>query len=177
MLRKILINIVANFMVTAVISAGLHRIVETFFYVAVLSIPTSMLLALFQFKWLSKNGKFGEPHLTRTLLTLFLISNALLSFSFQSTVPLNVDRSFSVWMINQLSSEISGENLTEIEKDASEFFSPEGGEILRRLNEQISLGNIKNDNSVISLTDRGKRVWYLNRLISIFFGLNDKYSG
>ncbi len=164
-------------MLTVVISAGLHRIVETFFYVAILSIPTSALLAYFQFKLLSKNGKFGEPYLSKTLLALFLISNALLSFCFQSTVPLNVDRSFSVWMINQLYTETSGEKLSEVEEEASEFFSPQGGEILRRVNEQISLGNIKNDNSVISLTDRGKRVWYLNRIISIFFGLNDKYSG
>jgi hypothetical protein len=164
-------------MVTAVISAGLHRIIETYFYVTVLSIPTSILLAYIQFKWLSKNGELRERHLAKTLLTLFLISNALLSFSFHSTIPLNIDRSFSVWMINQLSSETTGQKLTQVEKDASDFFSPTGGEILRRVNEQISLGNIKNENSVISLTNRGKRVWYLNQFISSIFGLNTKYSG
>lgn len=109
----------------------------------------------------------------------FLLSftTALMIFTFLATVPLNLDRSFSVWMLNQTFESEGQLSVKELEKEASQFFAPSGGEIKRRINEQISLGNLEVINSQVELTIRGKLTWKINRIISEFFGLNEKYTG
>jgi hypothetical protein len=80
-------------------------------------------------------------------------------------------------MLNQTMESERSLSLPELENEASQFFSPSGGEIRRRVNEQISLGNLIINNSQVELTERGRFTWRVNQLISDFFGLNKKYTG
>jgi hypothetical protein len=80
-------------------------------------------------------------------------------------------------MLNQNIESERSLTIQELEVNASKFFSPSGGEIRRRINEQISLGNLIVVQDKVELTDRGKFTWKMNRLISDFFGLNKKYTG
>lgn len=177
MLKRVFLYVIANFMAVLIISAALHRVIPTYFYISILALPISGALAFLQFKFFLREVNFESHQVAKLVLSLFIASSSLLSFSFHSTVPLNVDRSFTVWMINQLGTNPQVNKLTQVEENAAIFFSPKGGEIARRVNEQVSLGNMKNKDGVISLTSRGKRIWRINRIVSTFFGLNTKYSG
>jgi len=176
-LKKVFLHGIANFLTVLIVSAVLHRLISTYFYVSLLSLPISGFIAYGQFKFFSKKESFGTTQVTKLILTLFVGVTSLFSFSFHSTVPLNVDRSFSVWMINQLATNPTKNRVTQVEDKAAKFFSPQGGEISRRIDEQIGLGNVAENNGTISLTSRGMRIWKINRLVAKFFGLNSKYAG
>jgi hypothetical protein len=163
--------------VVLLISAALHRVIPTYFYISLLSIPIAALIAYAQFKCLFKKDELQNKQIAKLVLSLFVTSTALLSFSFHSTVPLNVDRSFSVWMINKVATDPKMSDFTTLEENAAQFFSPENGEIKRRLNEQIELGNIKVTNNRVELTPSGERVWKSNRFLALIFNLNRNYAG
>lgn len=177
MLKKVFLHGIANFIAVLIVSAALHRLISTYFYISLLSLPISGLIAYCQFKFFFNKVNFGTKQVTNLVLTLFVGVTSLTSFSFHSTVPLNVDRSFSVWMINQLATSSTNNQVAQVENNAAKFFSPQGGEISRRVDEQIALGNIEENKGFISLTSRGKRIWHVNRLVAEFFGLNTKYAG
>ena len=100
-----------------------------------------------------------------------------ITFSFLSTIPLNIDRSFSVWMLNRISADKTLSSQEKIEKEAELFFSAESGEILRRVNEQLQLGNIERVNGLITLTGKGNFQVKFHNFIQGVFHLNDKYAG
>ena len=177
MRKQIFAHGLLNFFIVVIIAAALHRIIPIYFYISVLSAPIAGLVGYFQFKYFIKSNISNCGEIRRLILPLFISTTSLLSFSFHSTVPLNVDRSFSVWMINQVATHPKQNTKSQIEKNAAKFFSPSGGEIARRIDEQASLGNIKDGKSIITLTSRGKRIWRINQIVSRFFGLNSKYSG
>lgn len=174
---KVFLHGVFNFIVVILMSAGLHRLIPTYFYVSVLSAPIAALIAYFQFKIFFRNDELGPNQVRKMILMLFMITSSLFSFSFHSTVPLNVDRSFSVWMINKIATDAEMQNFSTLEKKASQFFSPEKGEIKRRLNEQVELGNLEIVNNRVKLTSSGNRVWKSNRFFAWLFGLNKNYAG
>ena len=115
---------------------------------------------------------------TQSILTIMVA--ILLTFSFLSTVPLTIDRSYSVWMLKNMNNyEEKNLNLTKsiFYQDAQVFFNPSNGELLRRLNEQIQLGNIEvKPNETYVLTGKGKFISRINHWIGNIFGLNPKYS-
>jgi hypothetical protein len=174
---KVSIHGLFNFIAVLLISAGLHRLIPTYFYISVLSAPIAAVIAYLQFRYFFRNVQLGTKQLRNLILVLFMIMSSLFSFSFHSTVPLNVDRSFSVWMINKIATDPEMRNFSTLEENASKFFSPEKGEIKRRLNEQISLGNLEVVDNRVELTSSGHRVWKSNRFLASLFGLNKNYAG
>ena len=80
-------------------------------------------------------------------------------------------------MLNQTASSAEAYSTQDLENLASDFFAPSGLEIKRRINEQISIGNMERRDEKILLTDKGEFTWKLFRVISDFFGLNKKYTG
>jgi hypothetical protein len=80
-------------------------------------------------------------------------------------------------MINQTAKSGEDVSVKELENMAADFFSPAGSEIKRRINEQISLGNMDVKEDKVFLTVRGEHVWKAMRVISNFFNLNSKYTG
>ena len=158
------------------IAAVLARVVDTFFYVcwmsgALTAIAAWLLMSPRSFhercSSLDQRGliRFFCTTLATTLVTLFLTLG-----------PLNIDRSFSVWMLRNLSERNSSLSVQETEDLASSFFSSGGGEIRRRVLEQVDLGNIEIRNGMVTLTSAGHRVSQLNNWISRFYGLNPIYA-
>lgn len=150
--------------------------ISLFFYVCFISALITFIFAFFSFKF---GGRFPLATIKYSNEVTFLYSSlvSLIVFCFLSTVPLNVDRSFSVWMLNQTATSAEDYSTQNLENLASDFFAPSGAEIKRRINEQISIGNMKRRDGKILLTEKGEFTWRLFRLISDFFGLNKKYSG
>jgi hypothetical protein len=101
----------------------------------------------------------------------------LLAFSFLTTIPLNIDRSFSVWMIKNLYEGDRTYSISGIETLTAEFFVPSSGEIKRRLIEQEELGNLTIGNKgEVTLTKKGEILARINSLIGQVFALSSKYS-
>ena len=115
---------------------------------------------------------------SRHLNTCLAIIAGLLTFSFLSTIPLTIDRSYSVWLLKTVSqAEDKGEKLTETDltEKSVNFFSEENGQLRRRILEQQKIGNIT-VGSEIKLTNKGKLVTELNGIVGKIFRLDPKYS-
>ena len=181
LVQKIEISLV-SVLIGLVIARFLHMYVDTFFYICFIASLASLLTGLIYSKICQskiKRWKSGTNSLEERVT--YSIIAMLITFSFLSTVPLNIDRSFSVWMLNQISNQESLNKKTSVlslKNQSAEFFSPDSGEIARRISEQIEIGNIVfiTPNSV-QLTSRGKLTTTLNHFISKFFLLNPKYAG
>ena len=79
-------------------------------------------------------------------------------------------------MLNQMKQNGAPVSQLEIELTAAQFFSQKNGEISRRIEEQITIGNLSVRNNQISLTKRGEYQVSLNKMIRIVFDLNKKYT-
>jgi hypothetical protein len=165
--------------VVGLVSAALiNREIEFFFYSALLGTVLSgigCLIALLLSQFFQKST---FPNIEGRLVTqvLAILLSSTICFSFLTLVPLNIDRSFSVWMLNEISRNEQISSLKQIEEKAQNFFTPGSGEIRRRVNEQIRLGNIKVTDEKIGLSKRGESQTKFHRLIRFIFALNEKYT-
>lgn len=104
----------------------------------------------------------------------------LVVLGFLVSVPLNVDRSFTVWTLNQIvkiDTTSDGLSLESLKTRMATFFSEESSELNRRIEEQILIGNLTMDSKgIVSLTDKGRQTRETFLHISKFFGLNPVYS-
>lgn len=99
------------------------------------------------------------------------------TFSFLATVPINVDRSFSVWLLAGLESHRDPNfSVADAELFASEYFTPGSGEISRRIEEQIMIGNIELKEGNLSISSQGELLVNLFRATTLFFNLNPRYT-
>ena len=153
------------------IAAVINRIFHFFFMATIISSILSGITASLTIRRITKNNSI-KSHLN---VSTILVSS-LLTFSFLATVPINIDRSFSVWMLNQMKQNGAPVSQLEIELTAAQFFSQKNGEISRRIEEQITIGNLSVRNNQISLTKRGEYQVSLNKMIRIVFDLNKKYT-
>jgi hypothetical protein len=115
----------------------------------------------------------------RIVQVMFAISLFSTSFAFLSTVPLNIDRSLSVWMLAKI--EESGSTtlkISDLMERVEPFLEPNSGEINRRVEEQVTLGNVEfvEDGTGIRITHRGKIQVMINKRIADVFDLNPKYA-
>jgi hypothetical protein len=115
---------------------------------------------------------FPDPSLTTILVSGL---NAVTVFALLATIPINIDRSFSVWMLNQIDSK-NKISVLETQKSFGEFFSISNGEIDRRINEQMQLGNVNFNGKDLYLTRAGKNLVEINRVIAKMYSLNSKYT-
>jgi len=158
------------------IAALLSRVLPLFLYVCIVS---SVITGLFAFlllgrRFLASAGIHGTgTSLIRILGALFTAAFVLFLLSFG---PLNIDRSFSVWMLRQVAISEYPLTVSQTQQLAGAFFGQGSDEIARRIVEQQRLGNLHVENDVVTLTSSGKRVVFLNEWLSRIFGLNPKYA-
>jgi len=115
-------------------------------------------------------------HEGRILVRILAGSTVLFATAFALAFgPLNVDRSFSVWMLKRIS-DTPGQTPAQVKDRLSEFFSPESGEVQRRIDEQVLLGNLEVRRGSVELTNSGRRVVWANEALSRIFGLNPRYA-
>jgi len=150
----------------------LSRFLPIFLYTSFLAPSFGFLSTLIYFSKREWRKDSIEKKLLYNLLATILVMN------FLQTIPINIDRSFSVWMLTQI--EYAGSankiQLQDIENDAQQFLAPENGEIRRRIHEQVSIGNIRVESGMLNLTKRGQMMVKFNRAIANIFNLNPKYS-
>ena len=146
----------------------------TFFGSMLAGLSCSIFLVVIDKRSILKMTDTSEELLSKVLA---ITVATVITFSFLSTIPLNIDRSFSVWILNKISSDPALNSQAQIEKQAELFFSAKSGEILRRVNEQERLGNIKRVNGVITMTKKGNLQVRIDRFIRDVFHLNNKYAG
>lgn len=161
-------------------AACLNRLVGFFFYVTFISAVISgviCFLALYSLEQFSRKNpsKHLELKVLSNVLSVFLAMT--ITFSFLSTVPLNIDRSFSVWLLNNLDKTEKSYEIGELEITAQEFFSTKEGEINRRIQEQLRLGNLEKFDDRYFLSSKGKKLIKFNRLVALIWGLEKKYTG
>jgi hypothetical protein len=173
-LYKTILVIGLSFVMGVALAAAFNRKINFFFYCTFIGSIAASAISFTSFKLIKKKKK--EKHY-RDLQTEVLCSlvSGLLAFSFLATVPLNVDRSFSVWMLHQANQKQF--KISELELFGAKYFSPENNQISRRINEQIKLGNVVVDSDYVKLTKSGKRLEKFHRLVRVFFGLDKSYAG
>ena len=174
-LRQALFPVLISFIAGVFIAAALQRMLNLFLYSLAISSVISFGLAYMIFPQFNGKKRFNSDH--RIMMSMIA---SLLAFSFLATVPLTIDRSFSVWLLKNIYTlEKNQLRVTPelLERDSVAYFSPENGELRRRFLEQAEVGNLqRNRNNEISLTSRGKLIVQINSFIGIFFGLDPKYS-
>jgi hypothetical protein len=137
-----------------------QRINNLFFYNVFIGSIGSGLFSLLLFKSTKKYLLIEKPFRP----FLFVIS-VLLSFSFLSTIPLTIDRSYSVWILKYVSeSSASNQNLSAkiLTNESLKFFSESNGQLSRRIAEQERLGNIiSGESGEIKITWKGRTAYVL----------------
>ena len=170
------LRLVLSAVVGVISAAVLNRLLPAFLVVSVLAALLAAVLAFFLASArLRKDERIAGTSFTNgfavlSALLVFFATLFLLTFG-----PLNVDRSFSVWMLRNVAEQeqIPTESLKE---QASAFFDPSSGEIERRISEQLTLGNVSLEDGPIELTLRGEMLVFMNELMARFFGLNPNYA-
>jgi hypothetical protein len=156
-------------------TAIFQRFNDLFFYSIFLGIFISSMSSLLLFRFTK-----GNFHVAKILRPYVLVITVLLSFSFLSTLPLTIDRSYSVWLLKHVAeAEMTGHivDQTNLSADSVNFFSITNGQLSRRIDEQKQIGNFEETTQgVIKITHRGMILARLNNLIGIIFGLEPKYS-
>jgi len=118
-----------------------------------------------------KLSKFGKAVIVPQAIS---ISLAVSLFLF--TIPLNVDRSISVWLLARFT---NGDQLSQIDiqKQAVYFFENTPDEVNRRINEQVKIKNLKlNSSGNYELTTQGGLTRTFFKIIADVFSLQKKYA-
>lgn len=176
--RPRIILITASVLVGLVTCAFVNRLINFFLFSMFFGVAATLVFA-----FLFARKKISAAQTTnKEIESIYLaLISGLLTYSFLFTVPMTIDRSFSVWSINQLykSQETSEKQITRssLSDSLSAFFDKDSDELQRRIREQITIGNFRIDRGeVISLTMSGLIVRQFIFATSVFFGLNEKYS-
>ena len=164
-----------SFFVGVTIAALLQRVNNIFFYNVFYGTFASMLISLILLLRIKKIF-----FMDKNQRGFVLIISGLITFSFLSTVPLTIDRSYSVWLLKH-ASELSanGEPFTKasLTNDSVEFFAPANGQLDRRINEQLRLGNLLEvERDKLQLSKKGSLIAKINSFVGWIFDLQPKYS-
>jgi hypothetical protein len=156
-------------------SAIFQRLNNIFFYNVFLGSIFSGVISFLLFRLTSRKN-----NVQNVIRPYAVIISTLISFSFLSTIPLTIDRSYSVWLLKNLTeAESLGKtiNKEELIKQSIGFFSAENGQLNRRIEEQVKLGNLQIvDKGTIEVSMKGIALAKMHNLIGIIFGLEPKYS-
>jgi hypothetical protein len=152
-----------------------QRFNNVFFFNVFVGTIFSGVISFFLFRLASKRD---STH--KIIRPYAMIMSTLISFSFLSTIPLTVDRSYSVWLLKNLTeAESVGRivNRGDLVKQSSDFFSVENGQLNRRINEQARLGNLLIlEKGIVEISPKGLLLARIHNYIGIFFDLEPKYS-
>ena len=174
-MASITFNIFLSALLGISLSAVLQRFNHIFFYNVFIGSFFSGAVSFFLVK-VTKRKYYIE---IRTRPYIIVIS-VLLSFSFLSTVPLTIDRSYSVWLLKHIAEAQYAGTVIDRETligDSTDFFSAENGQLNRRIDEQVKIGNLEIlDEDTIKASSKGLLLAEINNLVGIIFALEPKYS-
>lgn len=90
-----------------------------------------------------------------------------------SVAIVNVDRSFSVWMLSYLNKNPSGYEM--LDEAFHEQFIEDYGMLDRRLEEQLESNNIYIDNGSYKLTKQGEKIAAIFRMVGKLYKTSEQY--
>lgn len=164
-----------SFVLGLVVAAIFQRINGLFFYSVFIGSIATVLIAFV----LMKIDK-GRNSYDKTVHFFVPLTSCLLVFSFLATIPLTIDRSYSVWILKTARvAEQDSQKLMydEMITKSVNFFSPKNGQLQRRLLEQSRIGNLEvKETGEVVLTNKGRVIARINALIGQLFGLDPTYS-
>ena len=163
--------VVSSVVLGTFIAAWANRFFGTFLLSAMAGSAAGGLICFGLYRMVRASYPLVFERIVSSLLAMFV------TFSFLATVPINVDRSFSVWLLAGLeSTRDSTFSVTDAELLASEYFSPGSGEISRRIQEQLKIGNLELREGNLAISGQGEILVSLFRATTIFFNLNPRYT-
>jgi hypothetical protein len=174
----IFFEVIAGVVFGLTIAALLNRLVEFFFLCVFVGALASGVLVLVLDLKIRKNNIYSESEnfLIKIISVLVIFLTTVITFATLAILPLNVDRSFTVWTLNEM--EINGkpQSRDELILESAKFFSSNSGEISRRINEQIRLRNIEAEDGMLQLSARGKLQVQIHRVLRQIFALEVNYT-
>jgi hypothetical protein len=171
----VIAHIVFSFLLGITSASIFQRFNNIFFYNVFFATFVTIIGASLQLRFSKKRFFVVKP-----IRSYLVVICGLLTFSFLATVPLTIDRSYSVWLLKHIT-EVSASNQKIPEsvliEDSVAFFAPENEQLNRRIHEQKRLGNlVAIEPGLIQITPKGKLLAQLNSWIGSLFGLDPKYS-
>jgi len=175
---NIFIEVIAGAVFGLTIAALLNRVID-FFFLCVFAgaFASGVLVSVLEFR----NRKKGlisdsDRSLVKIISVLVVSLTTVVTFAILAILPLNVDRSFSVWALNEMELIGKPQLRDDLILESAKFFSPNSGEISRRIDEQIRLRNIEIQDGMLQLSARGKLQVEIHRVLRHIFGLKMNYT-
>jgi predicted PurR-regulated permease PerM len=167
--KNLILLIILPFIIGLLTASMCQVFTSNFFYSSIIAFFVSFI-SHFCFTKVAKSRMQRAIVLQQGLLVSMSV------FLFLVLVPLNLDRSISVWLLAKQNNNVSMTN-EDYQKNAIDFFRDSQYESNRRVNEQISLGNIeRNEAGDLVITERGEILVKIFRFLSEVFNLNQKYT-
>jgi hypothetical protein len=174
----ILFEVIAGVVFGLIVAALLNRLVY-FFFLCVFAgaFASGVLVLVLEFK-IRRKGLISESEniLIKIISVLVVSLTTVITFATLAILPLNVDRSFTVWTLNEMELIGKTQSRDELILESAKFFSLNSGEISRRIDEQIRLRNIEVDDGMLHLSGRGKLQVEIHRVIRQIFALEVNYT-
>lgn len=174
----IFFEVIAGAVLGLTIAALLNRVID-FFFLCVFAgaFASGVLVFVLEFRN-RKRGLISESDsfLGKTISVLVVSLTTVITFATLAILPLNVDRSFSVWALNEMELIGKPQSRNDVILESAKFFSPNSGEISRRVDEQIRLRNIEIEDGMLQLSERGKLQVQIHRVIRKIFALEMNYT-
>ena len=160
------------FCVTFIISFHLptRNIIEVYTYYGFISLAILTIILILILYFLVKKSilKFDIKDCIIIVILCFFV-NCL----FFGMVPVTMERSISVFMINELDKD-KQISKTEIEQNFINKYVYENGAFDKRLVEQMAINNIEENNTTYNLSKRGKFMLKCFKLVDKVYGVNSK---
>jgi hypothetical protein len=115
----------------------------------------------------SQRGSFVTNKDILMLVVLFLSFNLV----FFTLVPVTLDRSISVFLLEYLDSQDSAKTKDEVTTEFINKYVIENKAMDKRFNEQIVSGNLAGESGVYKITGRGRAIVKFFRVVSGWFGI------
>ncbi len=174
----IFFEVIAGVVFGSAIAALLNRVID-FFFLCVFAGAFASGFLVFALEF--RNRKRGlipesDSFLVKIISVLVVSLTTVITFATLAILPLNVDRSFSVWALNEMELIGKPQLRDDLILESAKFFSPNSGEISRRVDEQIKLRNIEIEDGMLQLSARGKLQVEIHRVLRKIFALEMNYT-
>lgn len=105
----------------------------------------------------------------------YIIIFSLISILFWSLGPTIFDRSVSITVLGKLSCDKTGVEIEKLDSDFINIYSIKNLAVRKRLNEQISSGNVIFSNGKFKLTSKGKSTVFVIKKLTNIFNIDSSY--
>lgn len=151
---------------------------ETVYYFGIGAILVGAIILAIIFLALFRKIKFAFEKLSLAARDFFpcLLTAVFIIYSFHITFPSLIDRSISIYLLNQLAEEGGSASLSDLQQRFLNGYVSGVSVVCRRMAEQIETGNITHNGSIYSLTPRGQKTIQSLRAFAEITGVNPYYA-